>query len=383
VSGKSEKGQRLAVATRVVHGDQFKDELWGAVAPPLAVSATFDHSNPSGVAYGREHNPTWELLERAIADLEDAAGCLSFASGMAGIAAVLELVPEGGKVVVARDAYIGSRELLRHLEERGRCEVERVDATDSEEVAAAAKGARLVWVETLGNPLLTVPDLARCAASAHAAGALLVVDNTFATPILCRPLNLGADIAVHSASKYIGGHDDLMLGLVVVRREEGLLEELRYHRTNAGGCPGQLEAWLALRGLRTLDVRLRRQVVSAAVIAKAVQAAPGVLRVHYPGLPDHPQHLLAAEQLDGGFGAMVSIELAADAEQAERFCAATKVWTNATSLGSVGSLLERRGRWAGEEALPPGLVRLSVGVEDPQDLLSDLAQALVSAGLGG
>jgi len=302
---------------------------------------------------------------------------------MAGIAAVLELVPEGGKVVVARDAYIGSRELLRHLEERGRCEVERVDATDSEEVAAAAKGARLVWVETLGNPLLTVPDLARCAASAHAAGALLVVDNTFATPILCRPLNLGADIAVHSASKYIGGHDDLMLGLVVVRREEGLLEELRYHRTNAGGCPGQLEAWLALRGLRTLDVRLRRQVVSAAVIAKAVQAAPGVLRVHYPGLPDHPQHLLAAEQLDGGFGAMVSIELAADAEQAERFCAATKVWTNATSLGSVGSLLERRGRWAGEEALPPGLVRLSVGVEDPQDLLSDLAQALVSAGLGG
>jgi cystathionine gamma-synthase len=250
-------------------------------------------------------------------------------------------------------------------------------------VAAAAKGARLVWVETLGNPLLTVPDLARCAAAAHAAGALLVVDNTFATPILCRPLNSGADIVVHSASKYIGGHDDLMLGLAVVRSNDGLLEQLHYHRTNAGGCPGQLEAWLALRGLRTLDVRLRRQVASAAVIAEAMQAAPGVLRVHYPGLSDHPQHRLASEQLDGGFGAMVSIELAANAEQAEHFCAATKVWTNATSLGSVGSLLERRGRWVGEEALPPGLVRLSVGVEDPKDLLSDLAQALVTVGLGG
>jgi cystathionine gamma-synthase len=332
------------------------------------------------MSYGRQHNPTWELLERSIADLEDASGCLSYASGMAGIAAVLELVPAGGKVVVALDAYNGSRKLLRRLEARGRCEVEWVDVTDANTVAAAAQGASMVWIETIGNPLLTVPDLSRSAAAAHAAGALLVVDNTFATPILCRPLNFGADVVLHSASKYIGGHDDLMLGVIATSREqEGLLDELREHRTHAGGCPGQMEAWLALRGLRTLDVRVRRQVDSAARIADSLAKTPGVLRVHFPGLAAHPQHDLAARQLDGGFGAMVSIELAADAEHAERFCAATKIWTNATSLGSVGSLLERRGRWAGEEALPPGLVRLSVGVEDPEDLLADLSQALVAA----
>jgi len=377
-----EPGPRLGIATRVVHGAGFDDPGSGAVVPPLAMSVTFDHANPQGLSYGREVNPTWTLLERAVADLEDAAGAVSFGSGMAGIAAVLELVPTGAKVVVARDSYSGTRELLQELEAAGRCEVELVDTTDPAALARAAAGAAVVWLETLGNPLLSVPDLARSAEASHQAGALLVVDNTFATPILCRPLGLGADVVVHSASKYIGGHDDLMLGLVAAREGE-ILRRLTDQRTNRGACPGQLEAWLALRGLRTLDVRLCRQLASAQRLAASLVTAPGVLRVHYPGLADHPQHELAESQFQARYGAMISIELDLDAEATERFCAATRVWTNATSLGSVGSLLERRARWPGDAHLPPGLVRLSVGVEDPEDLLLDLLQALAVVGLSG
>ena len=382
MSGREEAELRLGIATRVVHGAGFKDVASGAVVPPLVMSATFDHANPNGLAYGREDNPTWVLLERAVADLEDATGAVSFGSGMAGVAAVLELVPPGAKVVAAPDSYTGTRELLHHLEASARCEVELVDTTDIAAVERAAVGSALVWLETFGNPLLTIPDLAHCARVSHRAGALLVVDNTFATPVLCRPLNFGADLVVHSASKYIGGHDDLMLGVVAARDEE-ILRRLTYHRTNSGACPGQLEAWLALRGLRTLDVRLARQLASAQRLAGALVGVPGVLRVHYPGLLDHPQHWLAESQFEGRYGAMISIELDAAADLAERFCSATRVWTNATSLGSVGSLLERRGRWPGDAYLPAGLVRLSVGVEDPDDLLGDLLQALAEVGLAG
>ncbi len=371
---------KLALATRVVHGSGFKDTATGAVVPPLAVSATFDHANPQGLTYGRDHNPTWGLLECALSDLEDAAASISFSSGMAGVAAVLDLVPEGGRVVVAKDAYTGSRALLQLLAARGRCQVEAVDATDVAAVEAAVGGASLLWLETLGNPLLSVPDLKECARLAHAQGALLAVDNTLATPLLCRPLALGADVVAHSGSKYIGGHDDLMLGVLAVRDLQ-LADRLRRHRTHLGACPGQLEAWLALRGLRTLDVRFRRQVETAAWLAERLSSLRAVRLVHYPGLPGHPQHRLASEMLDGGFGAIISIELGAGAEDTERFCAATRLWTNATSLGSVGSLLERRGRWEGEGYLPEGLVRLSVGLEDPEDLLGDLAQALAAAGV--
>ncbi len=380
MSGGSSGEPRLGIATRVVHGAGFEDLGSGAVVPPLAVSATFDHSNPDRMVYGREHNPTWMLLERAIADLEDGHGAVAFGSGMAGVAAVLALVPKGAKVVAARDSYTGTRELLLQLEAAGRFEVDLIDATDQDALGRAAAGAAMIWLETLGNPLLSVPDLARGALVSRQAGALLVVDNTFATPILCRPLTLGADLVVHSASKYIGGHDDLILG-VVAARDGDLLGRLTDHRTSHGACPGQLEAWLALRGLRTLDVRLARQTASAQFLAASLAAAPGVLRVHYPGLSEHPQHGLARSQFQGRFGAMISIELDLPAELAERFCAATRIWTNATSLGSVESLLERRARWPGDAHLPAGLVRLSVGVEDPDDLLSDLLQALVSVGL--
>ncbi|HUY24174.1 MAG TPA: PLP-dependent transferase, partial [Candidatus Saccharimonadales bacterium] len=259
--------------------------------------------------------------------------------------------------------------------------VEFVDATDLDAVARACQGASLLHIETLGNPLLTVPDLWACAEIAHQVGAVIMVDNTFATPLLVQPLTLGADIVVHSASKYIGGHSDLLMGAVIANAGD-LLAKIRYQRSNAGAIPGQLESWLALRGLRTLDVRLRRQTESAMFLAQRLAAIAGVARVHYPGLADHPQHELAVRQMRDGFGAMISVELDCDAATAERFCAATRIWTNATSLGSVESLLERRARWAGEEYLPAGLVRMSVGIEAAEDLLVDLTQALVAAGVG-
>ena len=339
------------------------------------MSIVFQHGNSQGFTYGREHNENWRRLEAALTDLEGGAGAVVFGSGMAAVAAVVESLGLGGKVVVAQDAYTGTRELVRHLTEAGRCRSELVDATDPGSVEGALRGASLVLVESLGNPLLTVADLPQWAEVAHQQGALLVVDNTFATPLLMQPLGLGADIVVHSGSKFIGGHSDLMLGALVTRTGE-LLSRLLYQRSTWGAVPGQLETWLALRGLRTLDVRLQRQCASAAYLAERLGHQPGVLRVHYPGLAAHPQHELAARQMSGGYGAMLAIELDCDAPAAEAFCAATRIWTNATSLGSVESLLERRARWAGDEYLAPGLIRLSVGVEDADDLLQDLTQAL-------
>jgi cystathionine gamma-synthase len=344
------------------------------------MSVVFGHGNPRGFAYGRDHNENWERLEDALSDLEEGQGAVVFASGMAAISAVVESWGVGHKIVVAQDAYTGSRELLRHLAQAGRCTVELVDATEGQEVSRACQGASLLLIESLGNPLLTVPDLAHCCEVAHQAGAITLVDNTFATPLQVQPLRLGADAVVHSVSKYIGGHSDLMLGAIVTNHRD-LLPKLRYQRTNTGAIAGQLETWLALRGLRTLDVRLRRQTATAAFLAERLQRLPRVKRVHYPGLVDHPQHELAARQMSGGFGAMLAVELDCDAETAESICTSTRIWTNATSLGSVESLLERRARWAGEEYLPSGLIRLSVGVEDADDLLQDLTQALAQVGI--
>jgi len=382
LSGAPSDPSPVSLATRVVHAGNGPEGESGALVPALPMSIVFGHGNARGYAYGRDHNENWERLERALTDLEEGQGAVTFGSGIAAIAAVVECWGIGHKIVVARDAYTGTRELLQHLTEAGRCTTELVDATDLDEVARACQGAALLLIESLGNPLLTVADLRRCAEIAHEAGAITLVDNTFATPLLVQPLRLGAELVVHSVSKYIGGHSDLMLGAIVTNAT-ARLPELRYQRANAGAIPGQLETWLALRGLRTLDVRLRRQIASADRLAERLGDFPGVVRVHYPGLADHPQHDLAARQMAGGFGAMLAIELDCDAATAEAVCAATKIWTNATSLGSVESLLERRARWAGEEYLPPGLVRLSVGVEDADDLLQDLSQALDLVGLTG
>lgn len=367
--------EKVTLATRVVHAGNGPDSASGTLVPPLQMSVVYRHGNSRNYSYGRDHNENWEQLEGALAELEEGQGALVFGSGMAAISALLESSAIGGKVVAARDSYLGTRELLHHLSATQRCTIELVDATDLDAVEHACQGAALLLIESLGNPMLTVPDIAGCAEIAHQAGARVVVDSTFTTPLLVQPLRLGADAVVHSLSKHIGGHSDLMLGAAITN-DSDWLPKLRYHRTNAGAIPGQLEIWLALRGMRTLDVRLRRQTESAAFLAERLQALAVVTRVHYPGLADHPQHAVALRQMRHGFGAMLAVELDCDAETAEHVCASTRIWTNATSLGSVESLLERRARWPGEEHVPESLLRLSVGVEDAHDLLQDLTQAV-------
>ena len=327
--------------------------------PPLVMASTYHAGGEVG--YGRYGNPTWEMFESAVGALEGGVAT-SFASGLAAVAAALDLVPQGGVVVTGPDAYYGSLRVLRRLEQQGRLTVRLVDLTDAAATADAVQGSDLVWAETPTNPMLKVVDLAALGARSAAAGALLVVDSTFATPMLQRPLETGADVVVHSVTKYLSGHADVLLG-VAVTNDVDLAGRLVEFRSTMGAIPGTFEAWLALRGLRTLHLRVERAQSNAAELARRLGAHPGVTKVHYPGL-----------------GAMVSIELDRSPEQVEAVVAATRLWVHATSLGGVESSLERRRRWAGESTdVPETLVRLSVGVEDVEDLWRDLDEAL---GLG-
>jgi cystathionine gamma-synthase len=330
--------------------------------PPIVMASTYHAGGEVG--YGRYGNPTWEMLETAVGALE-AGVATSYASGMAAVAAVLELVPEGGTVVTAPGSYYGTLSLLTRLEQRGRLQVRMADLGDASATAGALAGADLCWVESPTNPLLRLVDLEGLASRTAAAGALLAVDNTFATPILQRPLELGADVVVHSATKYLSGHSDLLLGIAVAR-DAGVADRLVEVRSGQGSIPGTVEAWLALRGLRTLHLRVERAQANAAELAVRLASHPAVTRVHYPGM-----------------GGMVSIELRGEAATAEQVATSTSVWVHATSLGGVESSLERRRRWAGESAdVPETLLRLSVGVEDVDDLWADLAGSLDAAAGG-
>jgi cystathionine gamma-synthase len=329
--------------------------------PPIVMASTY-HAG-GDVGYGRYGNPTWEMLESAVGALEGGVAT-SFASGMAAVAAVLDLVPVGGVVVASEDAYYNTTTLLRSLESAGRLRVRPLDLTDPR-AADALPGADLCWAESPTNPMLRVVDLEALASRCAAAGVMLVVDNTFATPILQRPLALGADVVVHSATKYLSGHSDLLLGVAVVS-DADVAERLLTYRGVHGAVPAAVESWLALRGLRTLHLRVERASANAAEIARRLADHPAVTAVHYPGL-----------------GAMVSVELGGDAEAAEKVAGATELWVHATSLGGVESSLERRRRWPGErDVVPETLLRLSLGIEDVEDLWHDLEAALTAAGDG-
>lgn len=347
---------------------------------PVVLASNFGSEtpdDPAARAYSREDaTPGWEALEQVIGGLEGGTA-VAYASGMAAIAAVLDLLPTGARVVAPVDSYSGVRMLLADAAEAARWRVELVDTTDTEATVAAATGADLLWLESPSNPLMDVSDLPALCAAAKAAGARTVVDNTFATPLLQRPLALGADVVVHSATKFIGGHSDLLLGIAVVADPE-LVTALRRRRTLAGATPGALEAYLALRGARTLAVRLRAGQASAGELARRLDAHEAVTRVRYPGLPADPFHARAAAQMSG-FGAMLAFEVA-DAKTADAVCRAVEIVQAATSLGGVESTMERRAKLSGQEHVPPGLLRLSVGCEHVDDLWDDLAQALASAG---
>jgi cystathionine gamma-synthase len=375
-AGGGGPGRHRSIATAVVHAGQHPDESSGSLSPPLLATSTFLHGNAGGYEYGRERNPTWERLETAICALEEGAAATVFSSGMATISAIVEAVPVGAAVVAAHNSYSGTRWLLSELQRTGRVEVRLVDIADTQQVSDAADGAALVCLESLTNPQLTIPDLTACIESAHGAAALIMVDNTFATPLTLQPLTLGADIVVHSLTKYVGGHSDLILGAAVVR-DPRLAATLADWRHMAGSIPGQLECWLALRGMRTLAVRVQRQMDNALHLAQRLEKHRAVDRVHYPGLTSHPHHQRAAAQMRGGFGAVVSIEVRGGAERAEAMCQAASLWSHTTSLGGVHSTLERRARYPLDAGVvPASLVRLSVGIEDVDDLYDDLDRAL-------
>ncbi|MBU6213456.1 MAG: PLP-dependent transferase [Actinomycetales bacterium] len=342
------------------------------VNQPIVPTSIYQPGGP--FAYAREHNPTWSALEEALGVMED-AHCTAFASGIAAISAVLDLVAPGSVVVAPEHPYSGTGARLAELEAAGTLTVRRVSGADTGALAEAAQGAALVWVESPTNPLLEVTDIAEVARAAHAAGALVAVDNTFATVFAQNALDLGADISMQSATKYIGGHSDLLMGVTTCRSPE-LAERLRHRRTMLGATPGVLEAWLALRGLRTMALRVPRANASAHELACRLESHPAVERVMYPLLPSHPQHELAARQMRLG-GAIVSFTVAGGADAAQAACDRVRLITQATSLGGVETTMERRARHALEHpATPASLIRMSVGIEAVDDLWADLDQAI-------
>jgi cystathionine gamma-synthase len=323
---------------------------------PIVMASTYVAGGD--LEYGRYGNPTWAAFEDALGALEGGR-CLSFASGLAAVATVLDLVGNDGLVVAPQHAYNGTVLQLADLESRGRLRTKLVDITDTDAVVAACADAALVWLESPTNPALELADIATIREGAHAAGAYVVVDNTFATPLLQKPLELDVDLVVHSATKYLSGHSDVLMGAVVTRDDE-LYAVLKGRRDLLGAVPGSLEAWLALRGLRTLHLRVERAQSNAQELVRRLSGHPAVGEVRYPG-----------------FGGIVSIVLAQGALAADLLTHKTKLWVHATSLGGVESTFERRRRWKSEPAtIPEGLVRLSVGIEDVDDLWADLAKAL-------
>ena len=360
----------LRPATVAVHSGRGARADGDPLNPQPMLASTF-----RGDRYARnEGTPSWEALEEAVGALEGGLA-VAFASGMGAIAVVLEELPPGARIVVPHDGYTGTRALLGAREAAGKAEIVRVDIADTEAVLAACAGADLLWVETPSNPMLAIAELDALCDGAHLAGALVAVDSTLATPLLQRPLELGADIVVHSATKFIGGHSDLLMGIAATR-DHALAEHLREGRRLLGTTPGAFEAYLALRGLRTLPVRLERGQAGAQELAERLTTHPAVSRVRYPGLPDDPGHERARRLMDG-FGAVLSFEVAGGAAQADRICERVEVLTSATSLGGVETLIERRARYP-LELVPEGLLRVSVGLEDVEDLWRDLERALAA-----
>jgi cystathionine gamma-synthase len=372
--------------TRAVHAGQTFDPTTGAVIPPVHFSTTYAQDGIGGLRqgfeYGRSGNPTRTALESQLAALEGGAHGLSFASGLAAEDALLRSVlTPGDEVLLGSDVYGGTYRLLARVLAPWGIGLRIVDMSDLAAVGAALaeRPARILWVETPSNPMLHITDIAGLARLGHDAGALVVVDNTFASPALQQPLSLGADVVVHSTTKYLGGHSDVVGGALILN-DDALYEQAKFHQFAVGAVSGPLDAWLTTRGIKTLAVRMQRHSENAQAVAEFLDAHPKVARVHYPGLPAHPGHELAARQMSG-FGGIVSAELA-DAASARRLAESTKLFQLAESLGGVESLMNYpdamthasvRGT---ELAVPEELVRLSVGIETVDDLIADLDQAL-------
>jgi cystathionine gamma-synthase len=380
-----DESMKLQPETLAAQGLGWTDETTKAVVPPVHFSTTFlrdpDNQYRTGYSYARPKSPSFEQPEALLAALEGGAECLIFASGMAAATAVFLALKPGDHVIAPRVMYWGLRKWLQTYAVEWGLVVEFVDGGSADAIAAAVKPGRtkLIWIESPANPTWVVTDIAAAADIAHRAGARLAIDSTVATPVLTQPLALGADIVMHSATKYLNGHSDVVAGALVTAKQDEFWERITAVRANLGAIPGSLEAWLLLRGMRTLYLRVERACRSAQRVAEHFADHPRVGSVLYPGLPDHPGHAIAARQMSGGFGGMLSIRVAAGEAAAITTAARVKLWKRATSLGSVESLVEHRAsiEGAGTPA-PPDLLRLSVGIEDAGDLIDDLDQALAS-----
>jgi cystathionine gamma-lyase len=385
----TDRPNRQGFATRSIHAGQSPDPSTGAIMVPIYATSTFVQDSPGvhkGYEYARSHNPTRMAYERCVADLESGVRGYAFASGLAGEATVLELLPAGSHVIAVDDLYGGTYRLLHRVRQRTQnLSVSLVDMADPDAIVAAIRPeTKMIWVETPTNPLLKLVDLEAVAAIGRTHGLITVADNTFASPWVQRPLELGFDIVCHSATKYLNGHSDMVGGMVVARENGEIADQLKFLHNAIGSIQGPFDSFLAMRGLKTLALRMERHCSNAQSLAEWLEAHPSVARVRYPGLPSHPQHELAKRQMRGG-GGMITIHLKGGLEAARQMLERTELFALAESLGGVESLIEHPAIMthasipADQRAalgIDDGLVRLSVGVEDLVDLQADLEQAL-------
>jgi cystathionine gamma-synthase len=371
----------MRIETLAVHAGHAVDPASGAVTPPIHLSSTFerdpDGGYHSGHVYSRTSNPNRTALEQALVQLEGGAAAIAYGSGSAATLAVFQALAPGDHVVAPRDAYFGTLRQLREIFAPWGLEADVVDMTDLDAVQRALRPTtKVVWVETPSNPLVRVVDIARLAELAHSVGARCVVDNTWATPVLQLPLREGADLVMHSTTKYLGGHSDLLGGALVARANDELVERLLLIQKLGGAVPSPFDCWLLLRGIRTLPWRMRAHCDNAGLVAKYLSTHPKVEAVHYPGLPSHPGHDIARRQMND-FGGMLSVQIHGGREAALELTRRLALFTRATSLGGTESLIEHRASVEGQGTLAPeNLLRVSVGLEHPDDLIEDLEQAL-------
>lgn len=380
------KGKRGHIETLAVHAGREVDAGSGAVSTPIHLSTTFvrdvDGGYERGHEYARNSNPNRSLLERALAALEGGQACAAFASGSAATLAVFAAVEQGGHIIATEDSYSGTLYQLGKLLPGTGLQCTFADTTSIDSVRAAIrKNTKLIWVETPSNPLLRISDISTLVELAGAHGCFIACDNTFASPVIQRPLELGVDFSVHSTTKYISGHGDVTGGAVIAARNDGMFNTIREWQTKGGSVPSAFDCWLLLRSLNTLPLRVRQQADNAMAVAGFLAGHPQVLQVNYPGLPEHAGHDTARRQMSADgiarFGGVLSFEVEGGARRAMRVAAMTTLFTRATSLGGVESLIEHRASIEGPDSkAPPGLLRLAIGIEHAQDLIDDLAQAL-------
>ena len=369
--------------TIAAQGLGWIDEITRAVSPPIHLSSTFirdpDNQFRSGREYARSDNPTYDQPEAVLAALENGKDAMLLASGMAAATACFLALKPGDHVVVPKVMYWGLRLWLFDFATSWGLDVEEIEMSDLAAVKAAMRPGKtkLVWIESPGNPMWNITDIAAVAEIAKKAGAKAVADSTVSTPVLTHPLDLGCDVVMHSATKYLNGHSDIVMGALVTKAEDDYWQRISTVRSKLGGIPGSFEAWLLLRGMRTLFPRVKAACTNAQSVAEHFQKHPRITGVLYPGLKDHPGHAVAAKQMKGGFGGMLSIRVKGGEEAAIATAARVKIWKRATSLGGTESLIEHRGSTEGPGApCPMDLLRLSAGIEDASDLIADLEQAL-------